>query len=261
MRKNPERLEFMSQQLQSLGIPFSIQEGVDGKIYDFSSIYDENLSKKLNGFPLSPVDRGCPVSHRKCLEKILDEGLDYALILEDDVELPEDFKDILEKTLKERENSTTTWEYLAFNYPSVGFKFVRLWLYLLFFERFRNHATLSLYLQIPFFFIKFVGILLFSLFEGARDWFYKKVYTYGKPARFYRSMYLAGCYLVTKEGVKKLLSISDKLIYPADRVQNIAYDRNNLKLFHFVPLIVKQRRDKFESTMNQNKNYVFSKYD
>ena len=102
---------------------------------------------------------------------------------------------------------------------------------------------------------------MFSIIEGLRDRFYRKLYTYGKPARFYRPLYLAGCYLATKEGIKKLLATQEKLIYPADRIQNIARIKKGLKLFHFVPIIVKQRRDKFESTMYQNKDYVFSKYD
>jgi GR25 family glycosyltransferase involved in LPS biosynthesis len=37
-------------------------------------------------FPLSPGEIGCFLSHRRCWQKILDEGLDCALIAEDDME-------------------------------------------------------------------------------------------------------------------------------------------------------------------------------
>ncbi len=260
MKKSPERLEFMSNQLHSLGLPFFIQEGIDGKTFDFKDVYDERLSTKLNGSPLALVEKGCAMSHKLILEKSFSEELDYVLVLEDDVELPSNFEQILDEELNKRENKKTTWEYLAFNYPTVGLKFIKLWLFLLK-EQFIKTPSLFLYTKTPIYFIKFLVIVMFSIFEGSRDIIYKKIYKYGRPAKFYRPLYLAGCYLVTKEGIKKLLNVQEKLIYPADRIQNIARVKKGLKLFHFVPLVVKQRRDKFESTMYQNKDYVFSKYD
>lgn len=260
MQKSPERLSFMSNQLNSLLLPFSIQEGIDGKTYDFKDIYDEKLSIKLNGSPLALVEKGCALSHKLILEKALAEQLDYVLILEDDVELPITFKKILDRELEKRDSKKTNWEYLSFNYPTVGLKFVKLWLFLLG-EQFSKKPTTVLYLKIPLYIIKFAIVVTFSIFEGLRDVFYRNRYSYGKPARFYRPLYLAGCYLVTREGIKKILAVQEKLIYPADRVQNIARVKKGLRIFHFVPLVVKQRRDKFESTMYQNKDYIFSKYD
>ena len=260
MKGNPERLAYMSRQLNNLGIPFAIQEGTDGKTYNFKNEYNEALSKKLNGSVLSPGERGCALSHRRILEKILEEHVDYALILEDDIELPGTFKGALDEVLRQRASGETNWEYLAFNYPSVGIKFIRLWIFLLF-EQFRKNPSIGLFLKIPIFCIKFFGISLFSAFEGIRDARFKKIYKYGKPARFYRPLYLAGCYLVTNRGAQKLLSINTKLVYAADRIQNVARVKKGLKLFAFVPLLVKQRRDKFESTIYQNKNYQYEKYD
>lgn len=260
MKKNPERLEFMTNQLNSLGIPFSIQEGVDGKTYDFGTIYDDALAKKLNGNPLADVEKGCALSHRYVIQKSVDEKIEYALVLEDDVELPKNFKEIIDEEIQNRELKKTSWEYLSFNYPTVGIKFIRLWLFLLS-EQFKKYPTKKLYSKIPLYIIKFILISLLSLAEGARNYLYSKLYTYGKPSLFIRPMYLAGCYLITQEGVKKILSINEKLVYPADRIQNIARITKGLKLTWFVPLIVKQRRDKFESTMYNNKDYAFEKYD
>ena len=260
MKKSPERLAFMSNQLKSLGLPFSLQEGVDGKVYDFKEVYDEESSMRLNGASLAPVEKGCALSHRLAFEKAIAEDVEYTLILEDDVELPLTFKKIFDEVLSKRDSKKTDWEYLSFNYPTVGLKFVKLWLFLLK-EQFTKNPSFILYIKIPLYIIKFLLIVVFSVYEGLRDALYKKLYAYGKPTHFYRPLYLAGCYLVTKEGVKKLLSVQKKIIYPADRIQNVARIKKGLKLFHFVPLIVKQRRDKFESTMYQNNDYVFSEYD
>lgn len=264
MKKSSERLEFMSNQLKNHDIPFEIQEGVDGKTHDFKNVYEETLSLKLNGSPLAPVEKGCALSHKLILEKAIAQKLDYVLILEDDVELPLNFKNILDEELKKRESKKTKWEYLSFNYPTVGLKFVKLWLFLLQ-EQFKKKTITNPYLKIPFYAIKFIGIVIFSTIEGMRDILYKKIYQYGKPTHFYRPIFLAGCYLVNREGVKKLLSVQEKLIYPADRIQNIARIKKGLKLFHYVPLVAKQRRDKFESTMydysKSSKEYIYDKYD
>jgi GR25 family glycosyltransferase involved in LPS biosynthesis len=250
----------MSSQLKSLGIPFAVQEGVDGKIYDFSNDYDEQLSKKLNGSPLADVEKGCALSHRYALKKSIDEKIEYALILEDDVELPNNFKKIIENEIMKREKCESGWEYLSFNYPTVGIKFIKLWFFLLS-EQFKKRPSLFLYIKIPLYVTKGLMIVIFSFYEGTRDLLYKKIYKYGVPSKFYRPIYLAGCYLVTSSGSKKILSINEKLVYPADRIQNVARIKKGLRLYWFVPLIVKQRRDKFESTMYQNKNYVFNEYD
>lgn len=260
MDKSTERLTFMTHQLHSCGMTFTRQPGIDGKTYDFKDVYDDEVSRKQNGSPLAPVEKGCAMSHRLILEQAKKEGLDYVLILEDDVEIPHNFNVIIEEVLKKRTRSETSWEYLAFNYPTVGYKFMKLWFFLLT-EQFKKTPSFSLYLRIPLFIIKGLLLSFFSLYEGLRDTIYKKVYDHGAAAKFYRPVYLAGCYLVTKKGVEKLLEVQSSIIYPADRIQNIARIKNGLKLFHFVPLLVKQRRDKFESTMYQNKDYVFSKYD
>lgn len=258
MKKSTERLEFMSNQLKVLDISFEIQEGVDGKTYDFSNLYDEALSIKKNGTPLSSVEKGCAMSHRSVLEKALKEDLDYVLVLEDDIELPSDFKKIIETELNNRESKRTNWEYLAFNYPTVGWKFIKLWWYLIG-EQFRKNPSLRLYAKIPIYTIKFLGVVIFSMFEGLRDRLYRN--TAGKPAHFYRPMYLAGCYLVTREGIKKLLDIQNKIIYPADAIQNVARITKGLRLFHYVPLLAKQRRDKLASTMLDHGSYVYEHFD
>ena len=260
MDKSPERLCFMKKQLDACNIPFIRQVGIDGKTYDFTGLYNDKTAREKNGSSLANVEKGCALSHLLVLQQICDQELDYALILEDDVEIPTHFNEVLEEVLLRRKSGKTSWDYLAFNYPTVGYKFMRLWIFLLG-EQFRKNPSLTLYLKLPLYAVKGCALIFFSLFEGFRDILYRDIYRFGVPGKFYRPIYLAGCYLVTKSGVEKLLAVQRAVIYPADRIQNIARVKKGLKLFHFVPLLVKQRRDKFDSTMYQNKDYVFNKYD
>lgn len=257
MKKDDDRLSFMSSQLRRENIDFFIQEGINGKEYNFGSIYDNDLCVKFNNKPLTDSEKGCALSHRLILEQILKENLDYALVLEDDIELPFNFKKIINIELKKREEEKTHWEYLSFNYPSVGFRFIHLWLFLLF-RMFEDGKGVKNYFKIPIFLIKFIFILIFSVFEGVRDFLYKKIYKRGKVSRFFRPLYLAGCYLITREGAKKLLIIQNKLIYTADRLPNVARIKKKLKFYAFVPLIVKQRRDKFKSNLLIDHKHFFN---
>jgi GR25 family glycosyltransferase involved in LPS biosynthesis len=250
MDKSPERLEYMTSRLNDLKIPFVRQLGIDGKQYDFSDVYSEELSIKNNGGPLFPNELGCAYSHRLALEKALLDTEEYSLILEDDVDLPKNFKIILEEEILKRDLGLTNWEYIAFNYPSVGIKYIRLWIFLLK-NMYATRPTFLLYLKAPLYFLKFIGVCIFSFFEGMREILYKKLYSHGSIAKFYRPQYLAGCYLMNKAGIKKILSVNEKVVYPADRIQNVARVKKNLKLYAYVPLVVKQRRDKFKSTLNE----------
>lgn len=260
MKKATDRYLFMSEQLKKQGLEFTVQEGIDGEVYNFDSFYDEEYGRKIDRsfIPLNSREKGISLSHKTILEKMLEENLDYALVLEDDVELPNDFKNIIETEIKNRDENKTKWEYLSFNYPSVGLKFIQLWLFL-FKRMFRKNESIIFYFKLPFYSIKFILIVLFSIFEGARDSLYKKMYKYGKVSLFYRPLYLAGCYLVNREGANKLVSLNTKLTYTADRLPNVARVKSGLKYYAFVPLLVKQRRDKFwNPVLNDDKENYFN---
>lgn len=258
MKKSTDRYAFMSEQLKRLKIDFEVQEGIDGETHNFDSVYDEEYSrtKDKSFVPLNSREKGIALSHRRILETVGKENLDYVLVLEDDVELPDDFKKIVEDELFRRERNETKWEYLSFNYPTVGIKFIRLWLFL-FSKILKKQKRYFFYLKLPVYLVKFTFIVLLSTFEGLRDILYKKMYKYGKVSLFYRPLYLAGCYLVNKSGAEKLLSLSEKLTYPADRLPNVARMKLGLKFYAFVPLLVKQRRDKFWAPVRseENSNY------
>ena len=257
MKKDSDRLAFMSDQLRKLNIDFTLQEGIDGKKHDFSGIYDEALTKKINGSPMADTEKGCALSHRLAVEKLLSSNENYGLIMEDDIELPENFKNIIERELEKREAGKTSWEYLSFNYPPVGWRSSKLWLFLFSSMFKRNKKSFVFYLKLPIFLIKFISISILYMLEGARESVYKIIYKNGKPALFYRPLYLAGCYLINKEGAKKLLSVNDKLVYTADRLPNVARVEKGLKFYAFIPLLVYQRQDKFRSNNVPEVTYLF----
>ena len=94
-----ERKAKMSQQLESLGLQHDFIEAIDGRLMSESERAD--VSRKIN-YAFLPGEIGCALSHQKIYQKMIDENIESALILEDDVILPRNFNEILHKiTLKD----------------------------------------------------------------------------------------------------------------------------------------------------------------
>ena len=73
--------------LSDLGIPFSFVEAIDGRAMTEASlhaVYDEAQTLKHIGRPLGRGEVGCALSHRQVYRTMVDEGLDGAIVLEDD---------------------------------------------------------------------------------------------------------------------------------------------------------------------------------
>jgi glycosyl transferase, family 25 len=107
--------------LDSLGVPFEYFEGPDGKKLrqdEIDAAYNAVQFKKLHGREMSLNELGCTMGHRAIYKKMVDEGIEKACILEDDVlldaELPEtlafldalNFKNTVVKLDNYREKST-----------------------------------------------------------------------------------------------------------------------------------------------------------
>ena len=92
--KSTDRLALCQQNLERLGIDFERIPAVYGKdlseqqVVDF---YDRAANQKGYKKDLNTGELGCYLSHIKCWQKIVDEQLDFALILEDDFVLSDDF--------------------------------------------------------------------------------------------------------------------------------------------------------------------------
>lgn len=83
--------------LKGTPYPARVLNAVDGALVPETernaSISEQPLFAPAYPFPLSAGEYGCFQSHRKAWQMILDEGLDAALILEDDVALTPVFSD------------------------------------------------------------------------------------------------------------------------------------------------------------------------
>jgi GR25 family glycosyltransferase involved in LPS biosynthesis len=228
LEKDKERLAFMEKQFLDLGLNFERVPAIYGKDllqYEIEKYYDKDKSIKLNGKELTLGELGCAISHQNVYKKFLNDkkenvNLKYCVVLEDDVSLTENFKEILQKVIRENDipnfDEGKIWDYLLFDYVKPGLSFARSWLKSIpvAFRLKNNFFDKTKFVFVSF--LKFIAILIFSFFEGFRNFYYKKIAKKGKVVRFYRSLYLAGCYVVSTYGIKKILSISEKIIYPAD---------------------------------------------
>jgi glycosyl transferase, family 25 len=86
IKRNSERLAFLSQRLRQLGLEYEAIEGIDG-----AQITDEEAAKidvsfhyNLYGVKMSKYEVAAALSHRKVYKVMLNEGVRKALILEDD---------------------------------------------------------------------------------------------------------------------------------------------------------------------------------
>jgi len=114
--RSTDRLELCREELQKYNIEFERVPAVYGKELtqqQIDSVYDENQNKKHYKKSLSLGEIGCYLSHIKCWQKVVDEKLDYAIILEDDFKLTESFGDF--KSIFEH---LTNWDYVRIAFSS-----------------------------------------------------------------------------------------------------------------------------------------------
>jgi glycosyl transferase family 25 len=84
-----ERWDHMTQALEKVGLDYTRIDAVLGKMLtEPISAFDERRFNILTGKHKNYGEIGCYLSHIKALKTFLKSDLDFALILEDDVELP-----------------------------------------------------------------------------------------------------------------------------------------------------------------------------
>jgi len=245
--KDKERMDFMSQQLVNCEIPYHRQSAVYGKDYRASYVeYDEAGAIAKTGHALLPGELGCALSHAKVYEQIVREEIPFSLILEDDVELPSNFKHIVNRMITEQ--GKTNFEYLLFDYVPVGLPFLKQW-----FRSVRVRVNNEFQYSLPratltalYAIFKIPYIVPLAIFEGCRD---GVMYETGGPVRFLRPVYFAGAYLLTLQGAKKLHSLTKPILYTADQLPNRARIINKLRFFCYAPLSVKQLKTTFGSSI------------
>lgn len=114
--KSTERRALCEAELNKYGIEFERVAGVYGKDLsadEVARIYDAKRNAKSYKKVLGLGELGCYLSHIKCWQKIVDEKLDYAVILEDDFKLDSSFEHF-QTVLSQLQN----WDYMRIAYSS-----------------------------------------------------------------------------------------------------------------------------------------------
>lgn len=96
--RRPDRKQLIESRLANLGIKnYKVIEAIDGKQLpeNMDQIYDRKSSIQLFR-DLKPTEIACSLSHVEIAKTIINENLDYAVVLEDDAELTIDFKKFID---------------------------------------------------------------------------------------------------------------------------------------------------------------------
>jgi glycosyl transferase family 25 len=91
LARSRDRRVHMIAQLKKTHVHYEIIEAVDGRDLDLtdSRICDPSVDSEFR-----PGVLGCALSHLKVYQRVLDDGLEAALILEDDINLPADLDEL-----------------------------------------------------------------------------------------------------------------------------------------------------------------------
>lgn len=96
-----ERMAHMDAELKRVDIPYIRQPGVVGMELPYpNGNFSDWSYKYLHGRRWAPRELGCYLSHIQCLRNFLQTDAPYALILEDDVKLEDNIKDILQRAIE-----------------------------------------------------------------------------------------------------------------------------------------------------------------
>src|ERR1035441_8705213 len=89
LARSPERRAHMIAQLSKTRVQYQIVDAVDGRDLDLSDsrLFDPAV---VGTSAFRPGAVGCALSHLEVYRRVLDDGLEKALVLEDDVVLPAD---------------------------------------------------------------------------------------------------------------------------------------------------------------------------
>jgi glycosyl transferase family 25 len=97
LQRDSVRRAQMRERLDAIGLPFRFLDAVvgDGLDLDTCTRYDGVRRRRYFGRDMTRGEVGCLLSHLKAYEIMVEEGIDTALVLEDDVMFEPDFPDVL----------------------------------------------------------------------------------------------------------------------------------------------------------------------
>ncbi|OAT22629.1 glycosyltransferase family 25 protein [Proteus myxofaciens] len=95
LKENKDRRNIMIEQLKNTALNYQFIEAIRG-----TDLTEQQIKSKVQDYPdclLTKGEIGCALSHIKIYQKMVDEDIEYALVLEDDAVVPKN----LEKTINE----------------------------------------------------------------------------------------------------------------------------------------------------------------
>lgn len=98
LKDEAARRESISKHLKERGFDFEFFDAVDGRQMDVPSHPDYNAKRRIRSFGrhIKPGELGCLLSHLGTYKEIVKRDIPYALVLEDDVVLHKDTKNVLD---------------------------------------------------------------------------------------------------------------------------------------------------------------------
>jgi len=107
-----ERQETIAGRLKQLGMDYHFVPGVDGRLLDLEKHpnYAPARRRAFYGRDLSQGEFGCILAHRETYRHMLDQGIEQALVLEDDALLTDDLPRVIEALLQ----FSSEWDLVRF---------------------------------------------------------------------------------------------------------------------------------------------------
>lgn len=93
LKTSQDRRAKIDAQLQNLHISGEFIDAVDGRL--LSEQERQRFCQNIN-YAFLPGEIGCALSHQKIYRRMIDEEIDAAVVLEDDIALTNDFKDVIQ---------------------------------------------------------------------------------------------------------------------------------------------------------------------
>lgn len=105
LARDSVRRNHMREQLEKRGLSAEFIPAVDGRVLSAEdrSLYSREKALRIYGVEMMDTEIACALSHYRLYEKIVRDGIDVALIMEDDIELSPQFSPIV-RTLAEDPN-------------------------------------------------------------------------------------------------------------------------------------------------------------
>lgn len=245
LARNLERRDFMLKQLKELDIPFERFEAVNGVEYVKSltgggNEYDEALLSKLNRPKMTPGEIGCALSHKRIYQKFLNDPLykdtKYLLILEDDAELPKNFKLILDTVCANNEKNKKFNMLQFYSYPSSLRATIKAFYPGRANMRFKGRVGVVNFLK------KCIFIISIPTIRGLWYLHWKYIKSKAKHVRhqlFNKGLGGSHAYIIDKKAAQVFLDNAKNIISLADWIFGEKDCRKRIRFYSYYPSVVK----------------------